>query len=127
MRTSKWIVTAVAGLALSTPAAADHRPTDPLAQLDPQVLFQGAVSEADVSLLFDYLRSAMLAAAQGREAPPPAVLHQRAQLLAQELKLRGTVAGLIILGALEQSLKQSLSEPPRSALPPMSPFVPITN
>jgi hypothetical protein len=128
MRISNWIVAAVAVLAISVPAAARDRSADPLAQIDPQVLFKGAISEADVSLLFEYLRAAMLAAAQGREAPPPEVLRQRAQALAQELKLRGTVAGMVILGAIEQSLKQSLSEePPRATLPPVAPFVPIKN
>jgi 20S proteasome alpha/beta subunit len=128
MRISKWIVSVVAGLAISVPAAAGDRSADPLAQIDSQVLFKGAVSEADVSLFFEYLRAAMLAAAQGRKEPPPEVLRQRAQALAQELKLRGTMAGLIILGAIEQSLIQSLSEEqPGATLPPVAPFVPIKN
>ncbi|MEK6592288.1 MAG: hypothetical protein AABZ67_04310 [Pseudomonadota bacterium] len=125
MRIARWIVAASVGLAFSAPAAAGDGYPDPLAQIDPQVLFKGVVSEADVSLLFAYLRSAMLAASQGRDAPVPGELSQRAEALGKELQLRGTLAGLLILGAIEHSARQMLREPPPpSALPPAAPFAP---
>lgn len=128
MRINKWIVTAVAGLALSAPAAAGDLSADPLAQIDPQVLFKGTLSEADVALLFAYMRAALLAASQGRDMPAPKELNQRAEALGKELKLRGALAGLLILDAIERSAKQALREPPSpTALPPLSPLVPIKN
>lgn len=128
MRITRWIVAATAGLAFSAPAAAGDGYPDPLAQIDPQVLFKGAVSEADVSLLFAYLRAALLAASQGRDMPVPEELNQRAEALGNELKLRGVLAGLLILGAIEHNAKQMLREPPSpSALPPAAPFAPMQN
>jgi hypothetical protein len=112
MRISRWGVVLAAGLAFCAPASADDRPADPLAQIDPQALFKGMVSEADVALLFAYLRSALIAASQGRDAPPPEELNRRAEALGDQLRLRGTLAGLLVLGAIEHSVKQVFREPP---------------
>jgi hypothetical protein len=116
MRISRWGVVLAAGLAFCAPASADDRPVDPLAQIDPQALFKGMVSEADVALLFAYLRSALIAASQGRDAPPPEELDRRAEALGNELRLRGTLAGLLVLGAIEHSAKQVFREPPPAEL-----------
>jgi hypothetical protein len=78
MRFRCTLAAALLGLSLQAPAFAADK--DPLARLDPELLFKSAISESDVSLLFAYLRSAMLAAAVGREAPPvPEELKQRAE------------------------------------------------
>jgi hypothetical protein len=118
MRCNKWLVAIAVSLAWGAPAMAGDRTADPLAQIDPQVLFKGMVTEADVTLLFAYLRSALLAASQGRDAPVPEELHRRAEALGNELKLRGTLTGLLMLGAIERSAREALREPPpRPALP----------
>jgi hypothetical protein len=124
MRISGWVVALATGLAFCMPAFADDRPADPLAHADPQVLFKGMVREADVSLLFAYLRSALIAASQGKDAPPPEELNRRAQALGDELKLRGTLAGLLVLGAIEHSARQALREPPSFIAPPAAPLTP---
>lgn len=126
MRFSHALTTALLGLSLQAPAfAADN---DPLARLDPEVLFKGAISDSDVSLLFAYLRSAMVAAAAGRAPPPvPEELNQRAEALGDELKRRGALTALMLLSALEASVRQTLREPaPRRALPPVMPFTPVS-
>lgn len=122
----RYTITAVLlGLSLQAPAFAADK--DPLARLDPEVLFKGAISEGDVSLLFAYLRSAMLAAVEGREAPVPEELQKRAETLGNELKLRGALAAWALLNALEASANEVLRGPaaPRPALPPTTPFTPI--
>lgn len=124
MRFGYIIAAFLFGLSLETPAVAADR--DPLDRLDPEVLFKGVVSERDVSLLFDYLKSAMLAAVEGREAPAPEALHQRAETLGKEFKLRGALAAWALLDALEASANEELRRPivPRM-LPPTTPFMPI--
>ena len=126
MRFRCIIAAALLGLSLQAQAfAADN---DPLARLDAGVLFKGAISEGDVSLLFAYLRSAVVAAAAGREPPPvPEELNKRAEALGDELKMRGALTALLLLSALEASAKQMLREPaPRRALPPVTPFTPVS-
>lgn len=124
MRIRGWVVALAAGLAFCMPASADDRPVDPLAQLDPEALFGGMVREADVALLFAYLRSALIAASQGKHVPPPEELNRRAQALGDELKLRGTLAGLLVLGAIEHSARQALREPLPFIAPPAAPLTP---
>jgi len=107
-------MTAVAalGLALATPAFATEK--DPFAQLetllDPKVLLKGVIREDDVSLLFAHLRAALLAAAEGRQAPVPEALNQRAEAIGNELKLRGALAGLLLLTAFEAAARQAVRE-----------------
>ncbi len=121
---------ALTGLALSTPAlAGDNGDRDPLSRFEPQVLFQGLIQESDVSLFFDYLRSAMAAAIAGREAPAADELQKRAETLANELKIRGALAALLFLSAAEEKAKQLLREgaaPRRPALPPVVPYIPTS-
>ena len=122
MRARQWIAAALLGLACAAPALAGD-PPDPFARiespLDPRVLFQGVVREEDVSLLFAHLRAALIAAQEGREAPPPEALNRRAEAIAGELKTRGTLAGLLLLTAFEaaarQAVREALVEPAPSA------------
>jgi hypothetical protein len=120
------IAAAVTGFAMSVPAlAGDGRPHDPLSRVEPQALFQGVVRESDVALVFDYLRSALAAAAAGREAPAPDALRKRAETLAAELRMRGALAGLLLLSVLEAeagALLRELTPPARPELPPVTPF-----
>jgi hypothetical protein len=110
-----WMIAAGALiLALAGPARAEQNP-DPFATieklLDSGVLWQGVVREEDVSLLFAYLRATLLAASQGREAPPaPEALGRRADEIAGELKARGTAASLLLLTALEAAAREALRE-----------------
>lgn len=98
-------------------------------RLEPEAFFRGMIRDSDVDLLFDEMRRALLAAAEGRDAPPSPALEKRVLELGAELRLRGTVAGLAALNALEANVRQMLREavpPPRRRLPPAkSPVIPI--
>lgn len=122
----------VAGLALSVSAfAADGREQEARARIETQRIFQDTIRESDLRLLFDYLRAAALAAAEGREVPPPPEeLQKRAEILAGELKTRGMLAALLALSVVEGKAKELLRErraPQRPALPPVTPFIPVSN
>lgn len=98
---------------LALPAQAAEN--DPFAALEPlltpQALFGGVIRERDVSLLFDHLRAAMLAAAEGREAPPMSdELGRRLETVGGEMRLRGTLAGLALSQVLERALRESVRE-----------------
>jgi hypothetical protein len=125
MRLRTSIVILAAGLGLAAPATAAER--DPLAAFDPAALLQGLVREEDVAALFAHLRAALLAAAEGREAPPADALARRAEAIGGELKLRGALAGALLLQALEAQLRQALREaaPRARPLPPVAPQVPV--
>ena len=117
MRYRVSVTVLAASLALSAPAiAGETEDRDALSRIEPQMLFQGMIREGDIDLLFDQLRQAMLAAAEGRDAPPSAALEARAAELGVELRLRGTLAGLVLLNALESNARQML----REAVPPPS-------
>ena len=113
-----------------TALAHDERSQDPFSAVDPQVLLHGTIRDSDVLLLLDYVRAAMLAAAEGREPPPPpAALERRAAELSGELRARGTLAGLLLLSALEAQAKALLRDrlpPPRQTLPPTVPYTPVS-
>ena len=107
------IVTVAAGFTLlSAPALAADK--DPFAQLetllDPKVLLKGVVREDDISLLFAHLRTALLATVEGKQPPAPTELNQRAEAIGNELKLRGTLLGLLLLTAFEAAAKQAVRE-----------------
>jgi hypothetical protein len=128
VRRGNVLVIAIAGMVLSPAGLAADGDDDPFSRVDPRVLFQGTIRESDIALVFDYLRFALAAAAEGREAPVPEELQKRAEALGHELRTRGTLAALLMLSALEARTKQLLREgsalpPPR--LPPVAPFVPI--
>lgn len=108
------VAIAALGLALAGPVQAEEK-SDPFAQLEALlssgVLVRGVVREEDVTLLFDHLRAAMLAASQGREAPPPPeALGRRGEEIAGELKARGTLASLLLLNAFETATRQAVRE-----------------
>ncbi len=113
MSARPWIAMALLGLACAAPVHAGEKP-DPYARiealLNPGVLLQGVVREQDVSLLFAHLRAALLAAYEGRDAPPPEELNRRVEAIAAELKTRGTLAGLLLLTAFEAAARQALRE-----------------
>ncbi len=117
MRCRRGITVMLFGLALSAPVFANER--DPFAQmdglLDPQVLLRGLVTESDVSLLFAYLRSSLLAGATGNPPDASPEIARRAEQLGNELKLRGGLVALALLSALEESAKQALRDMLRSA------------
>jgi len=132
MRFLHKVVAAATGLALGMPAlAADQGlPVQPGVPGYSQALFKGAISETDVSLLFAYLKTVLIAAAEGREVPVPEALNQRAEALGQELKAHGTLAGLVLLNVLEAQARQMLRElenPDQSVLPPSVPYTPTRN
>lgn len=114
MRSRDWI--AASCLCMSAAAMAQSAP--PAA---PPAYLQGMVSEEDVAAVFDYLRSALTAAAEGREAPLPDDLRSRMELLGAELKLRGTIGGLLLLKSIEAEIKQLLRERP-PASPGAAPY-----
>jgi hypothetical protein len=76
----------------------------------PDRLFGSLVREDDVTALFSYLRSAVIAASESREEAVPEELKQRAEALGAELKRRGTLAGLALLRELETHAKDLVGE-----------------
>lgn len=124
MNARKLACAVALGAALAAPAHAE--PARPFAEFEErlkallalQAWLGGRITEADVALLFAYLRTALLAASQGREAPPPpAELERRAQALVRELKQQGLASGLLLLEALEAGAKQALREALAGASP----------
>ena len=106
-------------LILGGAPAAGAGEKNPYAELDaqlerlvsPQGWLKGTITEADVSLLFDYIRASMFAASQGLPAPGvPEEIRQRAEKLKQDLKLRGTLTGLLLLNAFEAAARQAVRE-----------------
>jgi len=110
-------------LALATPAHAGDKesPADLDSVLEqmmtPQAWLGGRVTEADVELLFAYLRASLIASTYGQEVPVPEELKRRAEALGRELRAHGVLTGLLLLQALEARAKQALP-PPRSDYPP---------
>ena len=74
---------------------------------------RGLVQEEDVGLLFGYLREALAAAADGRDAPIPDKLTRRAEEIGERAKQRGVVAGGMLLDAIEASVREMVRELPR--------------
>jgi hypothetical protein len=112
---NRWIIaTGALVLALAGPAQAEQKP-DPFAQIEALLgsglLLQGVIRDEDVSLLFAHLRAALVAASEGREAPPaPEALARRADEIGGELRARGTATGLLLLMALETVTRQALRD-----------------
>ena len=113
MRLHTLIAGGAIAAALAIPAQAGDK-SDPFAQLEPlvnpRILLQGVVREEDVSLLFAHLRAALLAASEGREAPLPEELNQRAEAIGAELKARGLLTGLLFLTAFEAFARQAVRD-----------------
>ena len=83
-------------------------------------LLGGIVQERDVGLVFGYLREALGAAIEGRDASPPEELTRRADAIGSEIKRRGAAAARAVIDAMERNVRESLREP-RPALPPSYP------
>lgn len=115
MRTSSIGLLVLA--ALAGPAAAG----DSMLPFDPERPLHGIVRPDDVGAFFDYLRDAYGAALEGREAPRSEALERRADAIGEELRLRGRVAGVLLLNALETQVKELLREPPARYPPPAMP------
>jgi len=94
-------------------------PAAPGPQFDPGVLFAGVITERDVALLAAYARAALVAAATGTEPPAPEDLTRRAEAIAGELKLRGMMAGLLLLDALEARASAWVRERQPRVQPPL--------
>jgi hypothetical protein len=78
--------------------------------VDPRVLLHALVDEAQVAAAFDFLRNALIAAAEGRDGPVPEILRREIDRIDADIKLRGTVAGLLMLKSLEAEIRQLLRE-----------------
>ncbi len=119
MRLQHFILAGV--LCLPVVAVAQQSPPPPSSAV-PDVL-QGLVSEDDVTALFDYFRSALAAASEGREPPPmPDELRSRMEMLGADLRLRGAIAGQLLLKSLEAQIKELMRERPVAPqLPPSKP------
>lgn len=101
------------GLALAVPALAAEPDSQPQIEplLTPQVLFGGVVTESDVGLLFAQLRASLLAAAEGRESPPPSeTLTRRMEAIGGELRLRGIIAGVVLSNVAERAARDLVRE-----------------
>jgi hypothetical protein len=113
----RFINVAVLVLALSPAAHANDSARRPPAV---DGLLGGIVQERDVDLVFDYLREALRAAVEGRDAPqPPNELTRRAEAIGDEVKRRGAAAAQAAIDAIEKSIREGMREPRR--LPPTSP------
>jgi hypothetical protein len=99
---------------VSAPARAEHA-DDPVAAAA-GTFVRGLVQEEDVGLFFGYLREALSAAAEGRDAPVPDTLTRRAEEIGERAKQRGVIAGRVLLDALEASVRdifRDFSQPQR--------------
>lgn len=122
MKAHRLIPALAMALAMSAQVQADDR--GPLAGieplLDPKVLFGGLVTEGDISMLFAHLRASMLAASEGREPPSlPQALSRRFETAGDDLRIRGTLLGLVLSQTLERALRDALRQPGFPAVNPM--------
>ena len=110
------MLAAMLALALAAPAhAGDQRsPADLDSVLEqmmtPQAWLGGRVTEADVELLFAYLKASLVAASQGRELPVPDQLSRRAEAIGRDLQTHGMLTGLLLLHALEARARQIIRD-----------------
>lgn len=125
----RLVVVMLIGASLSLPAMAQER--DAAAKLDelldPQTLITGLLSENDVSLVFAYVRAALLATIAGKPAEQPEELTRRAEQMGKDLQFRGTLLGIALLSVLESHAKEVLREaqaPRRPVSPPAVPPAP---
>jgi hypothetical protein len=133
MHFRRWIAAVAAGLGCAGPVHAEP-PRDPFADLaaqieallGPRALAGSVVNEQDIELLLAHLRAALSAAARGEPAPPADDLARRAEAIRNALEARGTLAGLLLLDALEARARQLLRDAPAGpSLPPSRPYIPL--
>lgn len=117
MKLKRLMLAVALGSTLCAPALAEDRArVEPL--LDPRILLGGLITEGDVTLLFAHLRTAMLAAAEGREPPPlPEALGKRLESAGGELRLRGLLAGMVLTQFVERAVRDAV----RGLAPPPTP------
>ena len=101
---------AVLVLALGFSFAGAASAAESFLPFDPNRPLEGVVRPDDVSVLFDYLREAYTATLEGREPPRGDALQRRAEAIGEEIRLRGNVAGILLLNVLEKSVKEILRE-----------------
>ena len=121
-----WIV-ALAGLMAAAPVRA-QTPPDIISPFDsamieslisPRALIGDVVTERDLDLLFAHLKASILAASAGTEPPAlPDELKQRADAIGRALRMRGSLAAMVLLDALEASARQRLRELQRQRAAP---------
>lgn len=116
----RMVHTALIALALSGPVIAAEA-NDPV-PAGVESLTRGLVQGEDVELVLRYLRDALGAAVEGRAAPVPDALTQRAEAIAEEVRRRGITAGRAALDAIELAVRERLREPSAPRLPPSSPL-----
>lgn len=122
MKARAHVVALMLGCLLCGGAAA--APPEPVGVPDPRVLLHALVDEQQVAAVFDYLRSALIAAAEGREGPVPEILRRELDRIDADVKLRGTLAGLLLLKQLEAEIRQFLRDarPPADMPEPTTPY-----
>jgi hypothetical protein len=118
MRGVWWWSIAVAVLVVAPLARAQTAP-DVLNRFDaqlieslisPRALLGEVVTERDLDLLLAHVKAALLAAAAGTAPPASEELDRRAEAIGKALKTRGTLAALVLLDALEASVRQQLRD-----------------
>lgn len=101
-------------LGAALPAQAAEPVSPARAEALPQelrLLLGGLLTEGDVSQLFAHLRASMLAAAEGRPAPPfPEALGKRLETAGSELQMRGLFAGMALTQFVERAVRDALRE-----------------
>ena len=110
----RLLITALIGFGLCFPAHAAG--DDPLGAIG-ESFVRGLVHERDVALVFDYLREALDAAADGRDPPAADRILERGEAIGVEAKRRGVVAGRAVLDAIEQSVRDLFRD--RRLAPPL--------
>ncbi len=65
------------------------------------------IRNSDVDLVFSYLREALRAAAEGRDAPPSGALEQRGAEIADTLKRRSVEIGQTLLNEAEREAERN--------------------
>jgi hypothetical protein len=68
------------------------------------------IRDSDVDLVFSYLREALRAAAEGRDAPPSGALEQRGAEIAETLRRRSLEIGQGLLNEAERGARDALRE-----------------
>ena len=115
---------ATLGIVMCGSAAAAPLQLDVPDMLDPRVLLHALVTDEQVAAMFEYLRSALIAAAEGREGPVPEIVRRELDRIDADVKLRGTIAGLLALKSLEAEIREFLqdTEPPPRLPAPVAPY-----
>lgn len=74
--------------------------------LSPKSLLRGKISEEDIDEIFMIMRSGML----GKTVEPSARLKQKMEAIGSSVKIRGALAGMLLLDEIERSAKKIVRE-----------------